>query len=239
MSAIDELRRMLDERGVEHEGGERSVRWRDRNGVMMQAFPLADGELGMDVWSCTPEQAIAATLGLEPDDAAMGKLHDRMNVALLECERTLGIEKADGTIVVPLVFEMHNLLEEAAALGSCNCTNDYTNGERTGTCLPHFWTHDGVLHIELPKLPESISVRLPDQRDREVGSARVWQYTRGSGTCQKVYLVETSDDLIESWYPIGVYLNSKAAGDCADALRGEVDGIQQFARVVELKVVDE
>ncbi len=62
-SATDELRRLLDERGVEYEGGERSVRWRDRNGVMMQAFPLADGELGMGVWSCTPEQAIAATLG--------------------------------------------------------------------------------------------------------------------------------------------------------------------------------
>ena len=105
--------------------------------------------------------------------------------------------------------------------------------------LPHFWTHDGTLHVELPKLPESISVRLPDQRDREVGSARVWQYTRDSGTCQKVYLVETSDDLIESWHPIGVYLSSKAAGDCAEALRGEVDGIRQFARVVELKVVDE
>lgn len=60
-----------------------------------------------------------------------------------------------------------------------------------------------------------------------------------SGTCQKVYLVETSDDLIESWHPIGVYLNSEAAEDCAEALRGEVDGIRQFARVVELKVVDE
>lgn len=65
MSATEDLRRMLDERGVEYEGGERSVRWRDRNGVMMQAFPLANGELGMDVWSCTPEQAIAATLGSE------------------------------------------------------------------------------------------------------------------------------------------------------------------------------
>lgn len=63
MTAIEELLRMLDERGVEHEGSDRSVRWRDRNGVMMQAFPLADGELGMDIWSCTPEQAIAATLG--------------------------------------------------------------------------------------------------------------------------------------------------------------------------------
>ena len=63
MTATDELRRMLDERGVEHEGGGRSLRWRDRYGIMMQAFPLANGELGMGVWSCTPEQAIDATLG--------------------------------------------------------------------------------------------------------------------------------------------------------------------------------
>ena len=62
-TASETLCAMLDERGVEHEGGERSVRWRDHNGVMMQAFPLANGELGMEVWSCTPEQAIAATLG--------------------------------------------------------------------------------------------------------------------------------------------------------------------------------
>ena len=62
-TATEVLRRLLDERGVEWEGGERSLRWRDRYGVMMQAFPLASGELGMGVWSCTPEQAIAATLG--------------------------------------------------------------------------------------------------------------------------------------------------------------------------------
>lgn len=60
-----------------------------------------------------------------------------------------------------------------------------------------------------------------------------------AGTCRKVYLVETSDDLIESWYPIGVYLHRAAADDCAESLRGEYDGIRQFARVVELKVVDE
>ena len=63
MTATDEMRRLLNERGVEYEGGERSLRWRDRYGIMMQAFPLANGELGMEVWSCTPEQAIAATLG--------------------------------------------------------------------------------------------------------------------------------------------------------------------------------
>lgn len=63
MTATEELRAMLDELGVEWEGSSRSIRWRDRSGVMMQAFPLANGELGMEVWSCTPAQAIAATLG--------------------------------------------------------------------------------------------------------------------------------------------------------------------------------
>ena len=60
--------------------------------------------------------------------------------------------------------------------------------------LPYFWTADGTLHIELPRLPESISVRLPEQRDRDVGSARTWQYTQGSGTCRAI----VSDNLTES-----------------------------------------
>lgn len=58
-----------------------------------------------------------------------------------------------------------------------------------------------------------------------------------SGTCRKVYLVETSDELIESWFPFGLYLHREAAEDCAEALRREDDGILCFARVSELKVV--
>ena len=61
----------------------------------------------------------------------------------------------------------------------------------------------------------------------------------GRGTCRKVYLVETSDELIESWYPIGVYLHREAAEDCAEAFRKKEYGVRQFARVSELKVVDE
>lgn len=78
-------------------------------------------------------QAIAATLGVEPDDAAMVKLHDRMNAALLEYERAQGIEKRDGDVgvVVPFVAEMHRLLEEAATLGSSNCTCNCSDSERT------------------------------------------------------------------------------------------------------------
>lgn len=126
MTPTDELCRLLDERGVKHEGGERSVRWRDHNGVMMQAFPLANGELGMEVWSCTPEQAIDATLGREPDDAAMVRLHDQMNATMLKYEMAQGIEKRDGdeAIVVPWVAKMHALLEEAATLGRGECYDD-------------------------------------------------------------------------------------------------------------------
>ena len=79
MSATERLRELLDDRGVKHEGSERSVRWRDRNGVIMQAFPLTSGELGLEVWSCTPEQAIAATLGT-------GTCHISVNDNLAETE---------------------------------------------------------------------------------------------------------------------------------------------------------
>ena len=55
----------------------------------------------------------------------------------------------------------------------------------------------------------------------------------------KVYLVEVSDELIESWHPLGVYLHKESAEDCAEAYRREEDGVRQFARVIELKVMDE
>lgn len=121
MTATDELRRMLDERGVEWMpvawSPKRETFYHAANGVGFCADEYTDGVKIYTDSTITPEQAIDATLGDVPR-------------------------------------------------------------------LPHFWTHDGVLHVELPKLPESISVRLPDKRDRDVSSARVWQYTRDSGTCQ-------------------------------------------------------
>lgn len=140
MSATDELQAMLDERGVEY-------RFNEITKVFEWHFEGTDGDGsahatevqgGINIIACslTPEQAIAATLGREPDDAAMAKLHDQMNAAMLEYEMAQGIEKrdGDGAIVVPWVLKMHALLEEAATLGSCNCSNNCTNGERTGTC---------------------------------------------------------------------------------------------------------
>ena len=196
MTATDELRRMLDERDEYYKTSGNKTWWGrpiDRqtgkpiNVFHNQAQPMGEDRLLVELQLATPEQAIAATLGREPDDAAIAKLHDQMNAAMLKYEMAQGIEKrdGDGAIVVPWVLKMHALLEEAATLGLFNCTNNCTNSERTEACLPHFWTHDGTLHIELPKLPESISVRLPDQRDRDVSSARVWQYTRDSGTCHE------------------------------------------------------
>lgn len=78
MTATDELRRMLDERGVEyfkHEDGEPlrklekadepATSWR-MGGASVCAVPIEDSEL-FDLWidHCTPEQAVAATLGSE------------------------------------------------------------------------------------------------------------------------------------------------------------------------------
>jgi hypothetical protein len=42
--------------------------------------------------------------------------------------------------------------------------------------LRGFWTHDGTWHVELPRLPEGIAVTTPDERDREVHTARAWRY---------------------------------------------------------------
>lgn len=132
MSATEELRRLLDERGVEwgnirNDGSESDylTEWQ---------FDGIEGHAIATEWSVghlticiahpmSPEEAIAATLGKEPDDAAMVKLHNRMNAALLEYERVQGIEQRDGDggVVVPFVAEMHRLLEEAATLGQGAC----------------------------------------------------------------------------------------------------------------------
>ena len=76
MTATEELRRMLDERGVEyfkHEDGEPlrklekadepATSWRLGNASVC-AVPIEGSDL-FDLWidHCTPEQAIAATLG--------------------------------------------------------------------------------------------------------------------------------------------------------------------------------
>jgi len=93
-------------------------------------------------------------------------------------------------------------------------------------CLAYGYKADGV-----PKL----AIKVVGFTDPEQAIAA----TVGCGTCGKVYLVEVSDDLLEGWYPMTVYLHRESAEDCAEALRKKEDGIWQFARVSELKVVNE
>lgn len=64
MSATDELRLLLDERGVAHSDHYLSTTWRGEHGILhLAGEPMNDGVLVVDM--LTPEQAIAATLGGE------------------------------------------------------------------------------------------------------------------------------------------------------------------------------
>ena len=66
MSATDELRKLLDERGVEYEAecidSSNYFTWGENDCYSYTEYP--DGTV-LRIWDCTPEQAIAATLGGE------------------------------------------------------------------------------------------------------------------------------------------------------------------------------
>lgn len=130
--ATKHLRELLTERGAEwHRTPHYSSESIDNEtvfrgeGIDWIANDHLNGHIGLRAlrYEVTPEQAVEATLGREPDDAAMVKLHERMNAALLEYERAQGIEMRDGdaAVTVPFVAKMHELLEEAATLGRGTC----------------------------------------------------------------------------------------------------------------------
>lgn len=71
-STTDELRQMLDERGIEWKADDTDVLlhtvWHNENGQLVTHFePIGDDCGGftseVSLYDCTPEQAIAATLG--------------------------------------------------------------------------------------------------------------------------------------------------------------------------------
>lgn len=63
MGVTDELRRMLDERGVEHYDGTEVTLWmKDKHGYRASGGELTDGRFSLHLWCTTPEQAIEATL---------------------------------------------------------------------------------------------------------------------------------------------------------------------------------
>jgi hypothetical protein len=58
------LRRLLDERGVEHYDGTEMTLWlKDGMGYRASADEGLSGYIHLHLWCTTPEQAIAATLG--------------------------------------------------------------------------------------------------------------------------------------------------------------------------------
>ena len=69
MNATDELRRLLDERGVEHyDGTERTLWGHEQTGentgiYRFAASEISGGFLQFDMFRLTPEQAVEATLG--------------------------------------------------------------------------------------------------------------------------------------------------------------------------------
>ena len=64
MTATEVLRRMLDERGVEHYDGTETTLWlKDGVGYRASADEGLSGFMHLHLWCTTPEQAIAATLG--------------------------------------------------------------------------------------------------------------------------------------------------------------------------------
>lgn len=170
MPMTEELRRMLDERGVEwadiDTGSRRSLitLWHGTGGMEWQFY-----ENTKTNWTLlksrrdylTPEQAIDFTL----------------SCGMLTADNVRDLIERHSDAYGGNGRDFHNGAYVAIA-DELNATlGDVPS-------LPHWWTYDGTLHVELPKLPDSISVRLPAQRDREVGSARAWQYTRDRGTCK-------------------------------------------------------
>lgn len=81
MSATDELRRLLDERSVEHDdkavGTSRFTEWdKDENYKIGAAYvEYADGCV-LRIYDCTPEQAVSATLGSEREKALEALVRD-------------------------------------------------------------------------------------------------------------------------------------------------------------------
>ena len=88
MSATDELRRLLDERGVEHEDDEDVTRFFGPNGFEVVMQEDIDGKLDcLTSLYLTPAQAIAASLGESMTDTEKAALERRIDELCEQVER--------------------------------------------------------------------------------------------------------------------------------------------------------
>ena len=129
MSATDELRRMLDERGVEWDygiTGSTTTRF-SVNGIGLTFTPMRDGLVCSTI--LTPEQAVEATLG---PAARHQKPHEQWTTVLLP-EIAWGWDDRwpDYLSVAHDAHGEWRVYVPEDTLGSCNCPNNCTNSERT------------------------------------------------------------------------------------------------------------
>jgi len=142
MTPTEGTRKRLDELGIKYTIDDSDdyevIEWRGLYNLWWQfVYDPYDGEPygelrlldGGGATNLTPEQAIDVTVGTEPDEATMLKLHDRMNAALLDYESEMGIDGGNGANAVPFVNEMHQIIEDAATVGAgtCRCTVETSN----------------------------------------------------------------------------------------------------------------
>ena len=99
MTATEELRRLLDERGVEHYDGTNGTLWgKDASGYRFSADELTSGRMSVHMWCETPEQAVAATLGLGTcRDLGGTGANDEQVFNCSECGCVLSLYDRDGS----------------------------------------------------------------------------------------------------------------------------------------------
>lgn len=97
-SATDELRRMLDERGVEHYDGAEMTLWlKDEHGYRASAHELHSGRLSVHIWCDTSEHAIEATLGREECRSVCNSVAEfTCSACGFNCDLTSWISLFDG-----------------------------------------------------------------------------------------------------------------------------------------------
>ena len=109
---IVELRRLLDECGVEHYDGTESTLWlKDEHGYRASADELSSGRLSVHIWCDTPEQAIAATLGSEREKELVRAMED----VLRHSTDTVWVGEAETLVdrMVSLGVYKHDVYEGA------------------------------------------------------------------------------------------------------------------------------